>query len=189
MEDERFKWDERYGGEGYLLGREPSPFLREKIGLLACLCPGRRALDIACGEGRNSIFLAQNGFAVTGVDISRKGLEKGVRRMKEEGVEVDFRLADLGAYEFSESYDLIINFNFLLRELIPKMVAALNPGGVILFDTILDSPALTGVRDRSFLLQPGELRTIFERFEGEILCHEERPRDAAPTARLLFLKG
>jgi len=188
MGDERLKWDERYSGEEYLLGVEPSGFLTEKIGLLKSLCPGRRALDIACGEGRNSIFLAQAGFGVTGLDISRKGLDKAIRRMNEEGVQVDFQLADLESYEFFETYDLIINFNFLLRELIPKLVFALNPGGVIVFDTILDAPTLQGMHNRRFLLLPGELRAIFEGFAGKILYYEEKPLDMTPTAKLIFQK-
>jgi tellurite methyltransferase len=188
MDDDRLKWDERYGGEEFLLGIEPSGFLRENIGLLKSLCPGRRALDIACGEGRNSVFLARHGFLVTAVDISEKGVAKGRRRCEEEGVEVDFRLADLESYTITESYDLILNFNFLLRELIPKLAAALNPDGLLVFDTLLDSPLLSGEHNKLYLLQPGELRTLFAGFPGKILHYEERDFAESPTARLIFQK-
>ena len=188
MDDDRRKWDEKYGGEGYLLGTEPSSFLRGNIGLLKRLCPGLRALDIACGEGRNSIFLARQGFDVTAVDISGKGMAKGRKRCEEEGLTVDFRLADLERYRFSESYDLIINFNFLLRDLVPQLVAVLNPGGVLMFDTILDSPLLPGEHNKLYLLQPGELRALFQTQPGKIIYYEERPCDATPTAKLIFQK-
>jgi len=189
MADYREKWNERYAGAGFYLGPEPSRFLSGNISLISTLLPGKKALDIACGEGRNSIFLARNGFAVTGLDISEEGLAKADRWAKAEELVVAFRCTDLENFEFTESYDLIINFNFLLRDLIPRMVDALKPGGVIVFDTILDTPTLEGSHNRSFLLQPGELRTIFASFPGEIILYEELPFGPSPTARLIFHKN
>jgi len=189
MTDYREKWNERYTGAGFYLGPEPSRFLSGNISLISTLLPGKKALDIACGEGRNSIFLARNGFDVTGLDISEEGLAKADRWAKTEGLSVTFRCIDLETFEFNEFYDLIINFNFLLRGLIPMMLDALNPGGVIVFDTILDTPTLEGSHNRSFLLQPGELRTIFASFPGEIILYEELPFGPSPTARLIFHKN
>src|SRR5512135_1689314 len=137
MEDDRGKWNARYKGAGFYLGPEPSAFLADNIALIEALAPGRKALDLACGEGRNSIFLARHGFTVTGLDISEEGIAKANRWAETEGRAVSFSCADLEGFAFAEKYDLIINFNFLMRDLIPKMVAALNPGGVIVFDTIL----------------------------------------------------
>jgi 2-polyprenyl-3-methyl-5-hydroxy-6-metoxy-1,4-benzoquinol methylase len=170
------------------MGLAPSRFLAERIEHLSSLSPGRKALDIACGEGRNSIFLAHHGFQVTAVDISDRGVEKGRLRMEAEGVSVDFRVVDLEEYEIAEQYDLIVNINFLLRELIPKSVAALKPGGVFLFETILDSPKLPGVHTKNYLLQTGELRQLFTREAGTILEYAEFPDVETPTARILFQK-
>ncbi len=189
MEGDKAKWDERYNREGYFLGPTPSRFLTEHIGFIKTLCPGRTALDIACGEGRNSVFLAHHGFKVTGLDISEAGIDKACKWMESEGLRIDFRVADLERYEFTGTYDLIINFNFLLRDLIPKEVQALNPGGVLVFDTILDAPTLQGVHNREFLLQPGELKALFERFDGKLLHYQENPLDATPTAKLIFQKS
>ena len=188
MEADRIKWNERYADDEYQMGLAPSRFLAERIGLLKTLCPGNRALDIACGEGRNSIFLARHGYQVTAVDISDRGIEKGRRRLASEGVTVDFRMDDLEGYEFTERYDLIVNINFLLRDLIPKGVTALNQGGVFLFETILDSPQLPGVHTKNYLLQPGELFRLFTREDGNILEHTEFPDDETPTARIIFQK-
>jgi 2-polyprenyl-3-methyl-5-hydroxy-6-metoxy-1,4-benzoquinol methylase len=188
VEADRIKWNERYADEEYQMGLAPSRFLAERIGLLKTLCPGNRALDIACGEGRNSIFLARHGYQVTAVDISDRGIEKGRRRLASEGVTVDFRMDDLEGYEFTERYDLIVNINFLLRDLIPKGVTALNQGGVFLFETILDSPQLPGVHTKNYLLQPGELFRLFTREDGNILEHTEFPDDETPTARIIFQK-
>ena len=188
MEADRIKWNRRYADDGYQMGLRPSQFLAERIELLKTLCPGRRALDIASGEGRNSIFLAHHGFQVTAVDISDRGVEKGERRMKDEGVSVDFNSADLEEYEIAREYDLIINLNFLLRDLIPKEVAALSRGGVILFETILDSPNLQGIHTSHYLLQPGELRRLFIGEPGTVLEYDEFPDGNSPTARILFQK-
>ena len=186
METDRIRWNERYAGDEYQMGLAPSRFLAARIEQIKALCPGRRALDIACGEGRNSIFLARHGYHVTAVDISDRGIEKGVRRMRVEGVSVDFRGGDLERYAIGERYDLIVNINFLLRELIPREVAALTPGGVILFETILDSPRLPGGHTKQFLLQPGELHRLFSGEAGEILESAEFPDSETPTARILF---
>jgi tellurite methyltransferase len=188
MTDDRDKWNGRYAAAGCYLGPEPSRFLAENIALVKDLVPGRKAFDIACGEGRNSIFLARHGFAVTGLDISEKGITKAQQWAKAEGLAVTFICGDMATHEFSEAFDLIINFNFLMRPLIPKMVAALSPGGLIVFDTILHTPTLEGAHNRSFLLEPGELRKIFTVFPGEILIDEELPLGPLPTARLIYRK-
>lgn len=188
MKYDRDKWNDRYAGAGYYLGPAPSRFLAGNMALIKDLAPGKKALDIACGEGRNSIFMARHGFAVTGLDISEEGIAKAEEWANDEGLAVTFHCADMKTHEFSETYDLIINFNFLLRDLIPKMFEALNPGGLIVFDTILETPTIEGNHNRSFLLQPGELLKIFARFPGEILRDEELPLGPMPTAQLIFRK-
>jgi 2-polyprenyl-3-methyl-5-hydroxy-6-metoxy-1,4-benzoquinol methylase len=188
MTDYREKWNRRYRGEGFYLGPAPSPFLANNMQTVLTLAPGKKALDIACGEGRNSIFLARHGFSVTGLDISEEGVAKGKEWAEREGLEIDFFCVDLETFEFTERYDLIINFNFLLRDLIPKMICALNPGGFIFFDSILNAPSLEGVHNKAFLLERGELRSIFKRFPGEIIRYEEITSGPMPTARLIFRK-
>jgi SAM-dependent methyltransferase len=188
MTDDRGKWNDRYAGPGLYLGPAPSRFLAENIALINDLAPGNKALDIACGEGRNSIFLALHGYDVTGLDISEEGLDKAERWAEAEGLDVLFYCVDMETYEFSETWDLIINFNFLLRDLIPKMVDALNTGGVMVFDTILDTPSLKGSHNKAYLLQQGEIRSIFSSFPGKILHYEELSNGAMPTGRLIFRK-
>ncbi len=187
-DDSLLKWDTKFRNEACVLGTNPSRFLVDNMELISSLVPGTNALDIACGEGRNSIYLAKRGFHVVGLDISEVGLDKGRQWMEREGVKIDFRLANLEQVEFTEQYDLILNCNFLLRDLIPKSVEALSPGGVLVFDTLLDSPFVPNTHKKEFLLQPGELVKIFERFPGEILAQEERLHDEMPTAKLLFRK-
>jgi len=189
MESDRIKWNKRFGSEDLFLGERPSPFLVREMERIKQLAPGKRALDIACGEGRNSIFLAQRGFVVTGLDISDAGIAKGTRLADAAGVQVEFRQTDLEGYRMCERFDLIINFNFLLRDLIPEEVAALTPGGLLLFDTIMESPDLLANHTPGFLLVRGELARIFAGHNGQIMFEEEVEEGEMPTSRLMFRKS
>jgi tellurite methyltransferase len=188
MEADRIKWNQRFGSQPTYLGERPSPFLAREMERILRLAPGRRALDIACGEGRNSVFLAQQGFLVTALDISDVGLAKAVRRAEEAGVTVDYRQVDLDGYQITEQFDLIINFNFLLRDLIPEEIQALSPGGLLIIDTIMASPALPASHNPAYLLGRGELHRIGKGLEGEILLYEESEEGEMPTARMLLRK-
>ena len=188
MEADRIKWDERYSSKDYLFSLTPSRFLAQSLDLVCSLVPGRRALDLACGEGRNAIFLAQNGFEVDAVDISERGLERGRSRAAELGVQVNFILADLEQYRLGKVYDVILDFNFLLRPLIPALVESLAPGGVVVMESILNAPTLQGHHTGEFLLQPGELERLFAAYPGKILLAEEDPATETPVARVLFQK-
>jgi len=188
MEADRIKWNQRFGSQPTYLGERPSPYLAREMERLLRLAPGRRALDIACGEGRNSVFLAQQGFLVTALDISDVGLAKAARRAEEAGVTVDYRQVDLDRYHITEQFDLIINFNFLLRDLIPGEIQALSPGGLLIIDTIMASPALLASHNPVYLLRQGELKRTLEGMEGELLMVEELQEGEFPTARALFRK-
>lgn len=189
MDADRIKWDQRYGGVEYFFSLGPSRFLADSFELVNSLLPGRRALDIACGEGRNSIYLAQNGYQVTAVDISELGLERGRKRALQLGVSVEFVQADLDQWRPQGPYHLILNFNFLIRPLIPWMVDTLHPGGMVVMETIMDAPGLQEGHNKDFLLQPGELGRIFGGLEGEILLLEEDHSLETPVARVLFQKA
>ncbi len=188
MEADKVKWNRRFESEESYLGAHPSPLLAREIARIRSLVPGKRALDIACGEGRNSIFLAQQGFLVKALDISDVALGKAARRAEEAGVLVDFQQVDLDEYRFREQFDLIINFNFLLRELIPAAARALSEGGLLIIDTIMESPELLESHNPAYLLRRGELRKICEGLEGEVLFYEELAEGDMPTARVLFRK-
>lgn len=188
METDRTKWNRRFDSDDFFLGEHPSPFLTQEIERIKRLAPGSHALDIACGEGRNSIFLAQHGFRVTALDISDVAIAKGRRRAEKMGMTIDFKCIDLDGYHIQEQFDLIVNFNFLLRELIPETVRGLTPGGLLLFDSILESPELLAHHNPDYFLRHGELERIFGAYDGEILFCEETSEGEMPTARVLFRK-
>lgn len=189
MEADKIKWNERFASEDSFLGERPSPFLVQEIERIKFLSPGKTALDVACGEGRNSIFLAQQGFKVTALDIADVGINKGRKRAKEAGISIDFHQVDLDDYQITKKYDLILNFNFLLRDLFRQEVEALNPGGLLLVDTIMESPSVLMQHNPDYLLKRGELANIFSTFDGEILASEELKQGDMPTARIFFRKN
>jgi tellurite methyltransferase len=171
MRSDQTRWDKRFKGNGFALGREPNPFLKK---YLRCL-PRGKALDIAAGEGRNAVFLARHGFDVDAIDISEKGLKKTRRLAREMGVRVHTIQADLDRLPIEEGlYDLIANFYFLRRSLIPRLKRGLRQGGKIIFETyILEHRALgvEGPRQAKYFLKPNELLRLFKDFR--ILFYRE----------------
>src|SRR5271157_4878951 len=134
MKADQKRWDKRFGRKEFALGKEPNPFLKRHIHLL----PKGRALDVATGEGRNAVFLAQNGFEVDAVDISEKGLKKARKLAREKGVKINTFLVDLDQFRIEKDrYDLIVNLYFLKRRLIPKIRNGLKKGGMVVFETYL----------------------------------------------------
>ena len=164
LKSDQKRWDERFGKKGFALGKEANPFLKKHLSFL----PKGKVLDIATGEGRNAIFLAQNGFDVDAVDISRKGLRKAQKLAKEVGVKIHTLCADLDTYPIKQrDYDLITNFYFLKRSLIPKIKRGLKKGGRIVFETyILEHRNLgtSGPKQAKYFLKPNELLKLFNGF-------------------------
>ena len=131
-------WDQRFAGEGFLFGSEPNAFLRRQA---ARLSPGQTALAVADGEGRNGVWLAQQGLHVLSVDASRVGQEKARRLAESRGVALDFVHADLATWTFPEAaFDVVaaIFIQFaspeLRQRLFEGMKRALKPGGLLLLE-------------------------------------------------------
>lgn len=171
MKADQKRWEKRFGRKEFALGKEPNPFLKKHIHLL----PKGRALDVATGEGRNAVFLAQNGFEVDAVDISEKGLKKARKLAREKGVKINTFLVDLDRYQIEkERYDLIANFYFLKRRLIPRIRKGLKKGGKVIFETyVLEHRTLGtgGPKQAKYFLKPNEPLRLFRNFR--ILFYRE----------------
>jgi tellurite methyltransferase len=102
----RSPWAHVYGRtpNEYIWGTEPSSLAREVSGLLR---PGARVLELGCGEGRDSVFFATRGFAVTGVDISVAGLRKAERLARAARVSIRWVQSDLARWLGGGPYDLV----------------------------------------------------------------------------------
>jgi SAM-dependent methyltransferase len=171
LQKDQKRWDEKFREKKYTLGMEPNPFLRKHIRLL----PRGKALDVAAGEGKNAVFLAEHGFDVEAVDISKIGLRKARKLAKVKGVKIKTFLADLDHYPIEkERYDLITDFYFLDRRLIPRIKRGLRKGGRVVFETYLTEQSalgLVGPRNPEYLLKPNELLELFKGFR--ILFYRE----------------
>lgn len=158
----REHWDERYGTEELIWKADPNRFLVEELQALA---PGR-ALDVACGEGRNAVWLASKGWHVTGVDFSRAGLAKAQRLATDRGVEVAWVEADVVEWRPpTASFDLVVVMYLHLpaeqrRRALAHAAAALAPGGVLLVvghDTSNLLKGTGGPQDPAVLFGPEEI--------------------------------
>jgi len=182
---DRDQWNWRYAERA--LTWEPSSWL---VSIETAIRPGgiaRRALDVACGNGKNAIWLARLGYAVDAWDISDVGLRTLQDRLAElmrDGAALDVRLArtDLDTATIPpNTYDLILDTFFLDRRLFPLFLDGLRPGGVLVFETFADLGA-TDIRSikSEYKLGPGELAAAFRSLD--VLHHDEDAERG--TARL-----
>jgi len=129
-------WNERYSAKEYAYGTEPNTFLAAHFAQL----PKGRVLSLAEGEGRNAVFLAQQGYAVTAVDGSQVGLDKAKALAEAKGVAIEVVCADLADYAPGvNAWDAIVSIFCPLppairKALHRKVLAALKPGGVFLLE-------------------------------------------------------
>lgn len=166
--EDKQKWNEKYKNTPKLLeDRTPS----EKLVGIIKNCKGKKALEIACGSGRNSIFLAQQGFEVDALDISEVALEK---LKQKDFPNIHVKIVDLDEFiPPKNSYDLIVMTNFLDRKIISSLKNALKKDGILFIETYMeDKENEKPDSNPDFLLKKGELKAFFE--EGfEILNYDE----------------
>ena len=165
-------WDERYRTED--LEHAPNPLLIETAHRLQ---PGK-ALDLACGTGRNALWLAEHGWSVTAVDGAPTAIEILRRRAADRGLNVDARVADLEAGEYRiepSAWDLIAISFYLQRDLFEPAKRGVIPGGVMLAIVHITEPGEEPTYKR---LKPGELETYFQGWEI-LHSYEGKPRDPA----------
>jgi len=129
-------WDERYNEEEYVYGKAPNKFLEDNVSAI----PRGKVLSLAEGEGRNAVFLAGKGYAVTAVDGSSVGLKKAGELAQENGVELELVHADLARYRITEGeWDGIVSIfcplpSVVRSEVYRRAVLGLKPGGVFLLE-------------------------------------------------------
>jgi 2-polyprenyl-3-methyl-5-hydroxy-6-metoxy-1,4-benzoquinol methylase len=178
------RWDRKYGTKEYIFGKAPIAFLKDNLHLL----PKGHTLDIAMGEGRNGVFLATKGYQVTGIDISETGLNKAKALAKEQGVSIETQVVDLETYQLpANTYDVIICTYYLQRDLFPKMINGLKPGGMLVVETYtLDHLKYRPRFPRQFLLEPNELLQHFR--ELTVLRYQLEDDGQAAYASILATK-
>lgn len=175
MTDDRDRWNRRYRDDG--VPDEPVAIVREHVDDL----PQGSVLDLACGGGRNAVFLAERGFDVTGVDVADEALDQARERADAADVDVDFVRADVEEIDLEPAaYDVLVVTYYRTRERLPDLLDALAPGGVLLYEHRIEDG--TGHR---FRLRPNELLRAC--LELRIVRYEE-PIEVTPddcTVRLV----
>ncbi|HEX4746811.1 MAG TPA: class I SAM-dependent methyltransferase [Gaiellaceae bacterium] len=187
----REDWDKRYAGVENLWAVRPNRFLVAEV---ADLPPGR-ALDLACGEGQNSIWLATLGWNVTGVDYSEVAIEKARVRAERDGVSVDFVCADLLEYEpAQEAYDLVLLLYFHIpsterRLVLERAAGATASGGTVVLvghDLTNLTEGVGGPRDLDLLVTPDQIASelpglVIEKATRVLRDVDGEERDAIDT--------
>jgi SAM-dependent methyltransferase len=183
---DRVKWDERYLNGAYADRTHPSALLEQWIDHI----PPGRALDVACGAGRNALFLAAHGFAVDAVDISGEALAVARGSAQRAGLRVNWIEHDLDEpLPLAAGYALILVVRYINRPLIRDLYGLLAPGGFLVCEQHLVSETeVAGPVDPAFRVQSGELKQLAQglrihHFE-EALIHDPDQRPVA-LARLV----
>jgi SAM-dependent methyltransferase len=176
---DRLKWNEKYQDQH--CSDQPAAIVKQYAGLAG----GKNALDIAAGNGRNAVFLARQGFVVDAVDIADTGLAQFAG--KHAGIQLI--CADLDEFDIpANRYDLIVNIKYLNRRLFPYIREGLALGGVLIFETFLESqhPAMDQPGCSDYVLRENELLHAF--LSMQIVCYKEaRDVKDAETVRLASL--
>lgn len=161
-EDDASRWDARY--------RDKVPSFQVDSLLLrhqSLLAPGQRSLDVACGTGHNSLWLAETGLDADALDISAVGLQLLAAEASLRGLEIATICADLDTWPWpDQAYDVVLVFRYLDRSIFTPLKNCVRPGGLVFYQTFgpgkLDqSPGF----NPAYVLKPGELTEQFSQFE------------------------
>ncbi len=168
--EEQQKWDTRWAERDFSDGWQVDAWLARHSHILT----GGTALDLACGRGRNALYLAEQGYQVTAVDYSGVALdqlrqEAARRHLTLTTIQADLeQQPDLPARRF----DLVLSFYYLYRPLLEQMKRLVVPGGTIMLRTFSNAGDFPPCRlAPTMVLSPGELLVTFAGWE--ILVHEE----------------
>jgi tellurite methyltransferase len=170
-------WDQRYRTAlrpAEDLDAPPTPLLVDTVRYVT---PGK-ALDLACGAGRNALWLAEHGWSVTAVDGAPAAVDILRSRADQRGYHIDTYVADLekGEYQVEPSqWDLVVIAYYLQRDLFEPAKRGVKPGGLLLSIVHIPEP---GDQPTPFSLMPGELSKYFNGWEI-LHSYEGKPADAA----------
>jgi len=163
-------YDKRYDTADYYWGITPNNLCYEIMKLRPPVKP-LKVLDIGCGEGKDAVFLARNGYIVTAFDLSEAGIEKGKKLAEKCSVYVDFFKADITDFQAAEYYDIIFSsgvFHFIKPEIREEITANLkectNKGGIHAINVFVDKPFVEVPPDKDanrFRWNSGELFMLY----------------------------
>ncbi|GKT12399.1 MAG: tellurite methyltransferase [Thiomicrorhabdus sp.] len=152
--------------------------------------PRPKALDLGCGGGRDAVFIAKQGWQVTGIDQEARVLKRAKQLASSSGASVKFKCCDLKKTDcFPEAeFDLVTVVRYLNRELFSQIDAAIMPGGYIVYQTfVTGAEAFGSPKNPNFILQFGELSKIFHSYQI-IVDRIDELSDGRPVASFIAQK-
>jgi SAM-dependent methyltransferase len=157
---DRNKWNRRYREGAYAERTHPSDLL---MAWASAVSPGR-ALDVACGAGRNALYLAELGFTVDAVDVSAEALERAQNTVAQRGLRVNWIEHDLDdPLDLAKPYQLILNVRYVDLALIRKLAGCLAPGGLLICEQhLVTEEDVIGPGNPAFRVAPGALTALAE---------------------------
>lgn len=183
-------WDARYAAEPTLWGTDPNQYVRARLGL----DEPARAVDLACGNGRNALWLARRGWQVTGVDISGVALERARDRAGELGVEVEWVHGDVRTWAPANLVDVVLVAYLHLPtaelvDLLAKAAGWLRPGGRLIYighSRTNHARGVGGPSEPTVLAEIADLATAAEGLRTVALEHLLRVTDAGTAIDILL---
>jgi SAM-dependent methyltransferase len=173
-------WDSRYSQNDYFFGAEPNDFLREQAGQI----PAGPVLCIAEGQGRNAVFLAAQGYAVTAMDASSVGMERTATLAAERGVQLTTVVADLDGFAIAPAawsgiVSIFVHLPAPLRRRVHhQVVAGLRPGGVFVLEAYTPAQLAYGTGGPSAPALLAPLAELQVELDGlSFVLAQERERD------------
>jgi len=156
-------WDKRYREGFYDGAKEPHGLLKR----FAPFVPTGIAIDVAMGNGRDAVFLAERGFSVYGLERSMEAIRKARQKTIENGVQAFFVCGDANTLPFKgEAAELVIVFYFLLRNIMEEIARTLRKDGILIYETFLKRQnRIDRYRAEEHLLDDGELIGCFPGME------------------------
>ncbi|MDI9948563.1 class I SAM-dependent methyltransferase [Rhodococcus sp. IEGM 1305] len=189
-------WDERYSQSDLVWGAPPNAVVVERVTSL----PRGRALDLACGEGRNAHWLATRGWEVTGLDYSAVAVDKARRVAAEAPRSVrerlDYRVADVTDTDLGGEYDLVLMIYLHLApeerlQVVNRAISALKPDGILMIlghDAVNLSQGVGGPQDAEILYTPDDLvNTLGGQLSVDVAERRFRETDAGTAIDALVV--
>lgn len=178
---ETIKWNKRYREGFYSGATEPHTLLKKFWPII----PGRHIADIAMGSGRDALFLSKKGFFVTGLESSIEAINITKKTMAKKDLLMWPVLGNAKGLPYKEnSFDCILIFYFLQREIVDEVKTLLKKGGILIYETFLKRQnAIDRPRNPDYLLDDGELIGYFK--DLELLFYEEIIENADEKKRAI----
>ena len=145
----RTQYEKCYEGDEYYWGLEPASFLNDLILATDKEANELSVLDIGCGEGKDAVYMAQQGCKVTAFDITESGIRKTKQLAEDRSVEIDAFVADINDFEINNQFDIIYStgtiqylFDNNIAPFFEKINRLTKKGGIVYFNVFVDKPFL-----------------------------------------------